>query len=150
MWWRAPTGTRRDEYIWKEAFSLCHVFTGLLKVESVWVCGAGTHYPEHPHQRWMSGGVKGRVVVRRGAVVIPRLVALGVERCSLGIECADRLQKNRGKYCGLSHGHMQMDRANCLLFMKTVSAWTINLKQYGKITALPTADELFLFLCLSQ
>lgn len=53
---------------------------------------AGTHYSEHPHQRGVSSGVKGCVVVRGGAVVIPRLVTLCVKRRSLWVECTDWLE----------------------------------------------------------
>ena len=58
---------------------------------------AGAYYSEHPHQCRMSSGVKGRVVVGRRAVVIPRLVALRVKRCPLGIQCTDWLEETREK-----------------------------------------------------
>lgn len=53
---------------------------------------AGTHYSEHPHQRGVSSGVEGCVVVGGGAVVIPRLVTLCVKRRSLWVECTDWLE----------------------------------------------------------
>lgn len=53
---------------------------------------AGSYYSEHPHQRGVSSGVKGGVVVRRGAVVLPRLVTLRVKRCSLWVQRADWLE----------------------------------------------------------
>lgn len=63
-----------------------------LKSASAW-SAAGTYYSEHPHQCWMSSGVQGCIVVRRRAVVVPRLVAFCVKRRSLGIQCTDWLEK---------------------------------------------------------
>lgn len=45
----------------------------------------------------MRRGVKSSVVVRRGAVVVPRFVAFGVERSSLGIQSADWLGEKNGE-----------------------------------------------------
>lgn len=56
-----------------------------------------TNYSEHPHECGVRGGVESSVVVRRGAVFVPRFVALGVERSSLGIQSADWLEEKDGK-----------------------------------------------------
>lgn len=63
-------------------------------------CEAGTYYSQHPHQRRVSCGVKGCVVVGRGAVVVPRLVALCVKRCPLGIQCSDWLEETTEEEVG--------------------------------------------------
>lgn len=54
-----------------------------------------TDYSEHPHECGVRRGVKSSVVVRRGAVVVPRFVALGVERGSLGIQSANWLGEKK-------------------------------------------------------
>lgn len=64
---------------------------------------AGTYYSEHPHQRGVSSGVKGGVVVRRDAVVIPRLVTLRVKRRSLRVQCADWLEGRVRERVYISH-----------------------------------------------
>ena len=46
----------------------------------------------------MSGGVQGGEVVRRRAVVVPRLVALCVKGGPLGIQGTDWLEDTREKY----------------------------------------------------
>lgn len=50
------------------------------------------YYSEHPHQRGVSGGVQRGVVVGGGAVVLPRLVTLRVERRPLGVQRPDGLK----------------------------------------------------------
>lgn len=59
-----------------------------------------TDYSEHPHECGVRRGVKSRVVVRRGAVVVPRFVAFSVEGSSLGIQSADWLEEKEidGKF----------------------------------------------------
>lgn len=56
-----------------------------------------TDYSEHPHECGVRRGVESSVVVRRGAVVVPRFVAFGVERSSLGIQSADWLEEREKK-----------------------------------------------------
>lgn len=57
-------------------------------------------------------------MVRRRAVVVPRLVALGIKCCSLGIQCTDRL-KNKKEI--IAH-------ETCLSFLfETANVWTVKL-----------------------
>ena len=82
MWKMAPARTDNE-------------FQRRTAAASVWrleASKAGTDYSQHPHQRRVSSGVKGCVVVRGGAVILPRLVTLCVKRCSLRVQCADWLE----------------------------------------------------------
>lgn len=53
-----------------------------------------THYPDEPQQGGGSGGIVGVVVTRWRLVVLPRLIALGIEHCTLRIQSSDRLERN--------------------------------------------------------
>lgn len=79
MWRRAPAGTENE-------------IQRRTAAESWEASKVGTYYSEHPHQRGVRSGVKGCVVVRGGAVVIPRLVTLCIKCRSLRVQGADWLE----------------------------------------------------------
>lgn len=106
----------REKCISGEASGLWSVFKRLLGGgQRSQACEVGTYYSEHPHQRRVSCGVKGCVVVGRGAVVVPRLVALCVKRCSLGIQCSDWLEETSEKVVG---GYTREARTGVLFWRK--------------------------------
>lgn len=73
-------------------FRRCHLWVLINGKQTI-----STDYSEHPHECGVRRGVKSSVVVRRGAVVVPRFVAFSVERSPLGIQSADWLEEKKKK-----------------------------------------------------